>query len=67
MIAESPATITLPNASSLPNAAAADAESRADGTLSLSRMVATLQVVLAARRAARNEEHAYWYTIARGM
>jgi hypothetical protein len=35
--------------------------------LSLSRVVASLQVLLAARRAARSDEHAYWYTIARGM
>jgi hypothetical protein len=67
MIAESPATIPLPNASTLPNASPADADSHADATLSLSRIVATLQVVLATRRAARNEEHAYWYNVARGM
>jgi hypothetical protein len=35
--------------------------------LSLSRIAAALQVVLATRRAARNEEHAYWYTVARGL
>ena len=35
--------------------------------LSLNRIAATLQVVLATRRAARSEEHAYWYTVARGM
>jgi len=35
--------------------------------LSLNRIAAALQVVLATRRAARSEEHAYWYTIARGM
>jgi hypothetical protein len=38
-----------------------------EGTLSLHRIAATLQVVLATRRAARDEEHAYWYTVARGM
>jgi len=37
------------------------------GPLSVSRIAAALQVVLATRRAARNEEHAYWYTVARGM
>ena len=35
--------------------------------LSLNRIAAALQVLLATRRAARNEEHAYWYTVARGM
>jgi hypothetical protein len=35
--------------------------------LSLKRVVAGLQVVLATRRAARNDAHAYWYTVARGM
>jgi hypothetical protein len=35
--------------------------------LSLNRIAAALQVVLATRRAARSEEHAYWYTVARGM
>ena len=34
---------------------------------SLNRIVAALQALLATRRAARNEEHAYWYTVARGM
>ena len=38
-----------------------------DGKLSLNRIAAALQVILATRRAARSEEHAYWYTIARGM
>jgi hypothetical protein len=35
--------------------------------LSVKRIAATLQVVLATRRAARNDEHAYWYTMLRGM
>jgi hypothetical protein len=35
--------------------------------LSLNRIAAALQLMLATRRAARSEEHAYWYTIARGM
>jgi len=35
--------------------------------LSLNRIAAALQLLLATRRAARNEEHAYWYTVARGM
>jgi hypothetical protein len=34
---------------------------------SLIRVAAALQVALATRRAARSEEHAYWYTVARGM
>ena len=39
----------------------------AGNKLSLNRIVAALQLLLATRRAARNEEHAYWYTVARGM
>jgi hypothetical protein len=35
--------------------------------LSLNRIVAALQVVLATRRAALSDEHGYWYTLARGM
>jgi hypothetical protein len=35
--------------------------------MSLNRIAAALQVVLATRRAARNDEHEYWYSIARGM
>jgi hypothetical protein len=35
--------------------------------LSLKRIVAALQVVLATRRAAFSDEHKYWYTLARGM
>jgi hypothetical protein len=35
--------------------------------LTLNRIAAALQVLLATRRAARSEEHAYWYTVARGM
>jgi hypothetical protein len=38
-----------------------------DRLLSLTRIAATLQVALATRRAARTEEHAYWYTVLRGM
>jgi hypothetical protein len=38
-----------------------------EGKLSLNRIAAVLQVVLAIRRAARNEQHAYWYTVVRGM
>jgi hypothetical protein len=59
MIAESPA----PSAR-LQEPAAQSAEQPA---LSLSRIVASLQVVLATRRAAHSEEYAYWYTVARGM
>jgi len=36
-------------------------------SMTVGRVVASLQVLLATRRAARNEDHAYWYTIARGM
>jgi hypothetical protein len=35
--------------------------------MSLQRVVSALQVILATRRAVRSEEHAYWYTVARGM
>jgi hypothetical protein len=35
--------------------------------ISLKRIVAVLQVVLATRRAAYNDENLYWYTLARGM
>jgi hypothetical protein len=47
----------------VPNDASIDATSR---TLSLSGVVATLQVLLATRRAARNAGYAYWYTAIRG-
>ncbi len=39
----------------------------AERKLSLNRIVAALQLLLATRRAARSEDHAYWYTVARGM
>ena len=39
----------------------------AGNKFSLNRIVAALQLLLATRRAARNEEHAYWYTVARGL
>jgi hypothetical protein len=35
--------------------------------LSLPRVVGTLQVVLATRRAARNVEHAHWYSVTRSL
>jgi hypothetical protein len=35
--------------------------------LSLNRIAAALQVVLATRRVARSDEHEYWYSVARGM
>ncbi len=35
--------------------------------LSLNRVVASLQVMLAARRYSRTEEYGHWYNIARGM
>ena len=59
MIAEAPA----PNA--VKESAAAQSDVRAP--LSLHRIAAALQVLLATRRAERSEEHAYWYTVARGM
>jgi hypothetical protein len=39
-----------------------DAES-----MSVKRIVAVLQVVLATRRAAYSEDNLYWYSVARGM
>ena len=38
-----------------------------DEPISVKRIVAALQVVLATRRAAFSDEHKYWYTLARGM
>jgi len=35
--------------------------------ISLKRVVASLQLALATRRAAPTDEDKYWYTIARGM
>lgn len=35
--------------------------------LSVRGVVASLQILLAARRAARNEDFGYWYSISRGM
>ena len=58
-VAQSPAiTVDQPR-----SATAAEAAPQ----LSLKGVVASLQVVLATRRAARNDEHAFWYTVARGM
>jgi hypothetical protein len=36
-------------------------------SISLKRIVAALQVILATRRAASSDESKYWYTVARGM
>ena len=58
MIAESPAFAVQEEQASLTEPAR---------TLSLNRVAATLQVLLAARRRARTEDAAYWYTIARGL
>ena len=41
--------------------------SEARPALSLPRVVAALQVVLATRRAARNVEHAYWHSATRSL
>jgi hypothetical protein len=41
--------------------------SEARPALSLPRVVAALQVVLATRRAARNVEHAFWHSPARSL
>lgn len=38
-----------------------------DEPLTVSRVVASLQLLLATRRAARNEDLAYWHNISRGM
>jgi hypothetical protein len=62
MIAESQANLGVANA-----AHANNDDDNATANLSASRIVAALQLLLATRRAARNEEHAYWYTVARGM
>jgi hypothetical protein len=62
VIAERTATLALENAPSIQSRRPTDGQ-----PLLLSRIVASLQVVLASRRADRNEEHAYWYTVARGM
>jgi hypothetical protein len=51
----------------LPEQFANEQATRDDIKLSLNRIAAVLQVVLATRRAAHSEEHAYWYTVARGM
>ena len=55
---------------SIPTTAAADASNRRQAerveTLSLNRVAAALQVMLATRRAARSEAHAYWYIAGRG-
>jgi hypothetical protein len=60
MIAESPATI---DAIALPE----QRPTSERPPMSLQRVVSALQVILATRRAVRSEEHAYWYTVARGM
>lgn len=39
----------------------------AEQSLRIGRVVASLQVLLASRRAARNEDHAHWYNISRGL
>jgi hypothetical protein len=66
MPAQSPTSIAI----ALPQRASETAPAR-ESKLSLNRIVAALQVLLATRRAtrraARNEDHAYWYTVARGM
>ncbi len=58
MIAESPAI-----------AVQEDQHTVTDGAtpMSLNRVVASLQVMLAARRYSRTEEYVHWYNIARGM
>jgi hypothetical protein len=66
MIAESPASATA-TTTALHKPEQADARRTPEPLLSLGRVAATLQVILAARRAAHSEEHAYWYTIMRGM
>jgi hypothetical protein len=36
-------------------------------SMSVKGVVAGLQVLLAARRSAQSDDHAYWYTVARGI
>ena len=62
MSAQSPTSTAI----ALPHRASETAPER-ENKLSLNRIAAALQVLLATRRAARNEEHAYWYSVARGM
>jgi hypothetical protein len=59
-----PDTAAIAMQDNLPSTASTDATAR---TLSLSGVVSTLQIVLAARRAARNEAHARWHRIIRGL
>ena len=65
MPAQSPTAIAI--AIALPQRVAEPAPVERANTLSLNRIAASLQVLLASRRAARSAEHAYWYTVARGM
>ena len=60
MIAEAPVHSAVEQSAAVP-------QSEVRAPLSLNHIAAALQVVLATRRAARSEEHAYWYTVARGM
>jgi hypothetical protein len=67
-----PTTVIAENASTAraarrPSAVAVAIPLEKRPLLSLKDVAAALQVVLATRRAARNEDHAYWYTVARGM
>jgi hypothetical protein len=59
MIAEAP-TIAQPQTQ-------AEATHVHQPSISIARVVAGLQVLLATRRAVHNEDPAYWYTVARGM
>jgi hypothetical protein len=74
MLAQSPSPLrSIASAEPKPVARGPQAKAIADGSrefdssFSLKRITATLQVLLATRRAARNQEHAYWYTVARGL
>jgi hypothetical protein len=60
MIAESPATIDDVDLQE-------QRQTSKGQPISLQRVVGALQVMLATRRAVRSEDHAYWYTVARGM
>ena len=40
---------------------------RTPESMSLPRVVGALQVMLATRRAARNAEHAFWYSVTRDL
>jgi hypothetical protein len=66
MIAEAPA---YPNVNRLPTITpGARDRTQTKPSISLNRVVAALQIMLATRRAAaRDDDYSYWYSIARGL